>query len=102
QAATQALHSLPKSDPLAEARAKFIEARALASMSGQRAAGGTSVEGAAGLARELLAALAAAESPLPPIERARALTALGELDLEASNIDDADQRYADAQAIYKA
>jgi len=102
QAAMQAFRSLPNGDALGEARAKYLEARALAAMSGQRSTGSTSIEGAAGLARERLIALGAADSALPQIERARALTTLGELDLEASNIDDADRHYLDAQAIYQA
>ncbi len=102
QAARQKFESLPVPDALGAARAKFVEARALDALSRQRAAGSTSVEGAAGLAREILVSLSGPDSVLPPIERARALSALGELDVEASNIDDADRYYVAAQTIYKA
>ena len=100
QAARQSFANLPTRVPLDEARARFAEARALSAMSGQRTAVNTSAEGAAGLARELLTALVAPDSALGPIERARALSALGDLELNASQLDDTDKHYADAQAIY--
>jgi tetratricopeptide (TPR) repeat protein len=100
QAARLSFANLKTPDPLGAARAKYAEARALAAMSGQRSGQNTSAEGAAGLSRELLASLIAPDSALGPIERARVLSTLGDLEINDSKLDDADQRYADALAIY--
>ncbi|HTU64981.1 MAG TPA: CHAT domain-containing tetratricopeptide repeat protein [Steroidobacteraceae bacterium] len=84
-----------------QARARFLEARALVGISGQRAAKNPSAEEAAGLARDILTSLSAADSPLNPIGRARALAALGDVELNASKLDDAETHYVAAQTIYR-
>ncbi|HUR29668.1 MAG TPA: hypothetical protein VM509_15870, partial [Planctomycetota bacterium] len=100
QAARQSFANLPTPDPLGVARAQFAEARALYGLSTQRTPENTSAQGAEGLARELLIRLTASDSALGPIERARALSVLADLDINASALDDADKRYANAGAIY--
>jgi tetratricopeptide (TPR) repeat protein len=102
QAARQAFRSPATLDALGEARARYLEAAALVELSGQRATGNTSAEAAAGLAHELLSELAAAQSPLPPIERARAIAKLGGLEVAASNLDEGERHFAAAQSIYRA
>ena len=52
-------------------------------------------------ARQTLAELSGGASPFGPIERARAIDAIGYLDINESMLEDAQKRYEEAQALYQ-
>jgi tetratricopeptide (TPR) repeat protein len=96
QAAAQALGN----DALDRARAQQQEADALAVIATETASEDPKPDEAAKLAREMLTTLGSPASALSPIERARAITSLGAVELQAGMPDDADKHFAAAQAIY--
>lgn len=101
QRAAEAFATLPKPDAARMARARYIEALALTAM----AADGSSVDPAPAEARkiasEILDALTAPESSFAPIERARALVALGNLDRSMMRAKEATGRFEQARNLYR-
>jgi CHAT domain-containing protein len=100
--AAAAFAALPTADTLNVSRARLIESLALVQIAADRKAANPTPEEAEALARGILARLIDPLSMFGPIERARAITALGQVDFSATRLDDADRRYAEAQAIYQA
>jgi tetratricopeptide (TPR) repeat protein len=100
QRAAAAFRVLPVPDALNESRAKYVEALALNEISGDASVNPTSEE-ATQLARAILTDLGAATSVFGPVERARAIAALGHIDVEAGLTDDGRNRYEEAQGIYQ-
>ncbi|HEY6123080.1 MAG TPA: CHAT domain-containing tetratricopeptide repeat protein [Steroidobacteraceae bacterium] len=102
QRAADAFGALPKVDTLNVSRAKLIESMALLQIAADRKATNPTSEEAVSLARGILAGLIDPLSMFDPVERARAITVLGQVDYATTRLDDADKRYAEAQAIYQA
>jgi CHAT domain-containing protein/tetratricopeptide (TPR) repeat protein len=69
-------------------------------MARDRASVDPTSEEASRLARELLADLSGPGSPFGPIERARAIDAIGYLDINESKLEDAQQRFEQARTLY--
>jgi CHAT domain-containing protein/tetratricopeptide (TPR) repeat protein len=92
---------LPKPDALYEARARFVEALALAEMSDDRELKNPTSEEALRLSRETLEQLSASTSALGPIERARVIGELGELDVKSMQADAANKHFEEARAIFE-
>ncbi len=101
QRAMQAFAKLPQPEALNAARSRYIEALALIEISMDPLSENPTSTEAAQRAREILGELCADDSVLFPLGRARALTALGVLDINAVTLDDADRRFNDALAIYQ-
>jgi CHAT domain-containing protein len=100
--AIRAAHEFDRlGDPINAARAHYIEALALAEISGDAQSKDPTPEQAVTLAREKLTALAA-DSSLPPIERARAFGARGDLELDQMRTDDATRLYEQARTVFEA
>lgn len=91
-----------KSDALNEARAKYVEALALIKMSNDREAKEPTAEEAKKLAGDTLNELSASTSVFGPVERARALGALGQLELKSFLPDAANKHFEQARALYQA
>jgi CHAT domain-containing protein len=102
QRAAAAFARLAKPDEQGGARAKYVEALALIEMSNDREAREPTAEEAKKAATDMLNALSAPTSVFGPIERARAITALGQLELRNFLTDAADKHFEEARAIYKA
>ena len=100
QRAAKAFAALPKPAPLEIARAAFLEAVALGEMARDRAAVNPTSEEASKQARQVLAELSENASPFGPIERARAIDAIGAMDINESMLEDAQKRYEEAKALY--
>lgn len=100
--AAAAFARLPNPDALNEARAKYVEALALIEMSNDREAKEPTAEEAKKSATDTLNALSASTSALGPIERARAIGALGQLELRNFLADAANKHFEEARAIYQA
>lgn len=100
RAAERGIQALKLLNDLSESRARYVEARTLLAISGERDAKDPTPEEAAKLAREILAPLAGPNSSLPAIEFARAMGLLGEVELNASQIDDAEKHFTTARTIY--
>jgi len=100
QRAAQAFTALPKPAPLGSARARFVEAVALGELARDRAAVNPTSEEASRQARQMLAELSADASLFGPIERARAIDAIGSLDINESRLEDAQKRYEEAKSLY--
>ena len=99
--AREAFAALGDAHPTKVARAQFVEAAALAQLARDRAAVNPTSSEAMAEARKLLASLAAAGSAFGPIERARAIDAIGYLDIIESKLVDADRRFEEAKALYQ-
>jgi CHAT domain-containing protein len=102
QRASQAFASLPAKDALDLARARYMEARALIGMSADGDSVDPTPDEARKLAVDILEALAASESPLGPVERARALGTLARLDLRMMRTKEATSRFEQARSLYQA
>jgi CHAT domain-containing protein len=102
QHAAKAFGALTKPDALNVARANYLEALALWDMAGDGAAVNPTSEEATQLARAILADLSAPTSVFGPIERARAISAQGDIDVETGDTDDSRKHYEEALAIYRA
>jgi len=102
QRAASTFATLPRPDTLNESRARLIESLALLEISADKKATNPTPDEAVTLARGSLARLIDPLSMFGPIERARAITALGQVDFSVTQLDDADKRFAEAQAIYQA
>ncbi|HUQ10970.1 MAG TPA: CHAT domain-containing tetratricopeptide repeat protein, partial [Steroidobacteraceae bacterium] len=89
-------------DEVNAARAEYVEALALAEISGDSQAVDPTPEEAVALARQKLDRLSADGSPLTPIERARALAARGDIELDQMHTDDATRLYEQARDQFKA
>lgn len=101
QRAALAFAQMVNPDRLDEARAQFVEALALAEMSDDRDLKDPSPEEAAKLSRETLERLSAPASVFGPIERARVMGELGELDVKAMQADGANKHFEEARAIFE-
>ena len=99
--AATAFTALQHPAPLETARARFLEAVALGEMSRDRAAVNPSSEEASKQARQILAQLGDSTSPLGPIERARAMDAIGYIDIDESMLEDARKRFEEAKTLYQ-
>jgi len=102
QRARAAFAKLPTPDLLNEARAQFAEALALVEISNDRDLKDPTADEAKKLARETFDQLSAPGSALGPIERARALSALGSLDLNLMLIEDSTKHFEQAREIFAA
>jgi len=102
QRAAAAFAKLAPADERGVARARYVEALALAAMSSDAASQNPTAEEAQRLAREAFTALAADTSALGPVERAHAVAALGRLDVQMMLADSANARFEEARAIYRA
>lgn len=102
QRAAAAFAKLPTPDTLNVARAHYLEALALYEMSDDSEATNPTSDEAKELTRGLLKALGAPESALGPIEKARALAALGALDLGQMLTDDSTRHFEQARTLYQA
>jgi hypothetical protein len=80
QRAAKAFAALPQPAPVETARARFLEALALGEISRDRAAMNPTSEEASQQARQILVELGGTTSPFGPIERARAIDAIGHFD----------------------
>jgi CHAT domain-containing protein len=101
QRAAKAFAALP--DPAVKtARARFVEAVALSEIARDRASVNPTSEEATQEARRTLAELGGATSPFGLIERARALDAIGYMDVNESLLADADRRFTEAQDLFHA
>jgi len=100
--AASAFGALPRADTLNESRARLIESLALLEISADRKATNPTPEEAVTLARGMLTRLIDPLSMFGPIERARAITTLGQVEFSVTKLDEADQRFAEARAIYQA
>lgn len=83
------------------ARARFMQALALADLATNPGSQSPSAQEANAMARELLADLFADGASPNPIERARAVSTLAMMDRNESKADDAAARFAEAMAMYK-
>ncbi len=99
--AAQAFAALGDAPPVKTARAQLIEAMALAQLARDRAAVNPTSSEAMAAARSLLSALSAGTSALGAIERARAIDAIGYLDITESRLADADRRFEEAKVLYQ-
>jgi CHAT domain-containing protein/tetratricopeptide (TPR) repeat protein len=99
--AADAFAKLSTPDALFAARANYVEALALDEMSTDPDAVDPGAEEAIRLARTLLETLAGETSPFGPIEKARAISSLGTLDLDAMRTDDATRRFEQARALFE-
>jgi hypothetical protein len=77
QRAAKAFAALAQPASLETARARFLEAVALGEISRDRAAMNPTSEEASRQARQILAELGSTTSPFGPVERARAMDAIG-------------------------
>ena len=102
QRAARAFAALSIPAPLGVARARFIEAVALGEIGRDRASVNPTSEEATAAARRSLAELSSSESIFGPIERARAIDALGLIDINESRLDEAQKRYEEARELYHA
>jgi CHAT domain-containing protein len=102
QRARAAFAKLPTQDALYEARAKLAEALALVEMSNDQELKDPGPEQAKKLAREMFEQLSAPTSVLGQIERARAVSALGALDLTLMLINDSTKHFEQARQMYAA
>jgi CHAT domain-containing protein len=101
QRAAVAFMKLPRPDLLDAARANYIEALVLSEMSGDSASKNPDSEEARALARQSLETLGASGSAFGPIEKARAIAALGMLDLDLTLTGDASKHFEQARAMYQ-
>jgi len=101
QRAAEAFAALPEPALLETARAQFLEAVALGEMSRDRAAVNPTSEEASKQARQILTELGDGTSSLGPIERARAIDAIGYIDINESMLEDAQRRFEEAKALYQ-
>jgi hypothetical protein len=99
--AAEAFARLPKPDARGEARAKYLEALALIEMSNDREAREPTAEEAKKSATDILNAASAPSSVLEPVERARAIAALGQLELRNFLADAANKHFEEARAIFQ-
>ena len=102
QRAASAFDALPEPDTRGASRAGLIESLALLEIAADKKTTNPTPEEAVARAREILTQLIEPTSMFGPIDRARAITAVGLLDFSITRLDDADQRFAEAQAIYHA
>jgi CHAT domain-containing protein len=102
QRAAKAFAALPKPAPLEIARARFVEAVALGEIGRNRASVNPTSEEATSQARQWLAELGGDASTFGPIERARAIDAIGYIDINESKLEDAQKQYEEAKALYQA
>ncbi|HEU5136823.1 MAG TPA: CHAT domain-containing tetratricopeptide repeat protein [Steroidobacteraceae bacterium] len=102
QRAASAFGALPRPDTLNESRSRLIESLALLKIAADRKATNPTSDEAVALVRGILARLVDPLSMFGPIERARAITAIGLVEFSITKLDEADQRFAEAQAIYNA
>ena len=102
QRAASAFGALPRPDTLNQSRARLIESLALVEIAADRKATNPTPDEAVTLVREMLARLIDPTSMFGPVERARAITVLGLVDFNTTRLDDADRRFTEAQAIYRA
>jgi CHAT domain-containing protein len=100
--AAAAFAKLPAPLALNVARANYIEALALTELSTDPEAANPSPDEAKKLARESLEALGASDSALGPIEKARAIAALGSLELDMMRTDEATRHFEQARSMYQA
>ena len=100
--AEAAFDALAQPDTLNASRSRLIESLALLQIAADRKATNPTPDEAVAEARGLLARLIEPASVFGSVERARAITALGQVDFATTRLDDADSRYAEAQAIYRA
>jgi CHAT domain-containing protein/tetratricopeptide (TPR) repeat protein len=100
QRAAKAFAALP--DALNVARARFIEASVLGYISLDSALDKPTAAAWNRQARSTLVELSGAASAFGPIERARAIEALAAMDKNQALLDEANQRYEEAKALYHA
>src|SRR5690606_25988106 len=100
--AAEAFAKLTPADERGVARARFVEGLVLAAMSAVASGENPTAAEALALASETFSALGADGSALEPIERARALTALGKLSVQQMRADEASARFEKARSIYLA
>jgi CHAT domain-containing protein len=100
--AARAFATLPRPDEIGVARAWQVEATALHGMSLDLSLKNPTSAEATAQAREILGRLTAEHSPLGPVERARALATLGNIDLNATKLDDAKSSFEKAKALFDA
>lgn len=101
QRAAAAFATLPKPDALHEARARYVEALALGEMSDDREGKDPTGEEAMKLAIQTLEILSSNTSPFGPIERARAIGTLGQLDVKKMQADAANKHFEQARAMFE-
>ncbi len=100
QRAARAFAALPGSATLQIARANFIEASALSEIARIPTSTNPTAAEATIEARRLLTALSGGDSPLGPIERARAIDVHGSIDQNLALLDEAQKRYEQAKTLY--
>ena len=102
QRASAAFAHLPKPDALGEARARYAEALALTEMSNDSEATNPTADEAKKLAHDIFEQLSAPASVLGPVERARAVSGLGMLDVKMMVADGAMKHFEQARAMFEA
>jgi CHAT domain-containing protein/tetratricopeptide (TPR) repeat protein len=101
RAANEFAH-LAKPDALNEARARLAEARALAEMSNDRDAKNPTADEASKIAHEIIDRLSAPETVFGPIERARAISVKGSMNLSSMLVDEANRNFEAARGLFAA
>ena len=99
--AADAFAKLATPDALNQARARYVEAQALGILTQDSSSKNPTAEEALKLATDSLNALAADTSALPPVERARAFGALGQLDVMQMLAEPAFKHFGQASSIYR-
>jgi CHAT domain-containing protein/Tfp pilus assembly protein PilF len=99
--AAAAFAELAEPDARGAARANYLEVLALIGIAGNGAAVSPSPAEATRRARALLADLTSEAKAPSAVERARAIAALGDIELDAGNTDFARQHYEAAATIYR-
>jgi CHAT domain-containing protein len=100
--AAESFAKLPTPDALNVARANYIEALSLAEISTDPEGKDPTPDEAGKLAKATFESLAAPDSVLGPIEKARAVAALGSLELGTMRTDDATRHFEQARVMYAA